>query len=90
MRQRSPSKAVCQVDSVPDGPRLPTDSTGPEKPVTGPSGTAQPVPAPATGTATVESEVEELDLRTLLANIFDAADEENELELRWGPNSEKR
>ena len=33
--------------------------------------------------AEVEKTEAELDLSTLLANIFDAADEENEFELRW-------
>jgi hypothetical protein len=39
--------------------------------------------------AEVEKTEAELDLSTLLANIFDAADEENELELRWEKNTNK-
>ena len=79
---------AVQADSAPidAGPRLPTDPAVP-----GPGGPAGPGPtpggpgaAPAGGEAAEAEKTEaELDLSTLLANIFDAADEENELELRW-------
>ena len=80
---------AVQADSIPidPGPRLPTDPAVPAGP--GPAGPAGPAPrgpgaAVAVGEAAeVEKTEAELDLSTLLANIFDAADEENELELRW-------
>ena len=77
---------AVQADSVPidPGPRLPTDPAVPGP--AGPAGPAGPGPAAAVAAgeaAEVEKTEAELDLSTLLANIFDAADEENELELRW-------
>ena len=67
-----------QVESAPitDGPVPPTvEASVPTAPVT----TAVPEAPERTPEVTAE-----LDLSTLLANIFDAADEENELELRLG------
>lgn len=68
-----------QVESAPitDGEKVPptVEASVPTAPVT----TAVPEAPERTPEVTAE-----LDLSTLLANIFDAADEENELELRLG------
>ena len=87
MFESLPTMAV-QANSAPidAGPRLPTDPAVP-----GPGGPGGPGPGPTPSgpgvvvseAAEVEKTEAELDLSTLLANIFDAADEENELELRW-------
>lgn len=84
---------AVQADSAPidAGPRLPTDPAvpGPGGPG-GPGGGPTPSGPVAVGEAAeVEKTEAELDLSTLLANIFDAADEENELELRWEKNIKK-
>lgn len=84
MFESLPTMAV-QADSAPidAGPRLPTDPAvpGPGGPGPGPTPSG---PGVVVGEAAeVEKTEAELDLSTLLANIFDAADEENELELRW-------
>lgn len=85
-RLEPPPHIEEQADSAPiDAGRLPTDPAVP-----GPQGPGGPGPGPtpsgpgvAVGEAAeVEKTEAELDLSTLLANIFDAADEENELELR--------
>lgn len=82
MFESLPTMAV-QANSAPidAGPRLPTDPAvpGPGGPGPTPSGPGVVV----SEAAEVEKTEAELDLSTLLANIFDAADEENELELRW-------
>ena len=91
MFESLPTMAV-QADSAPIDAGPPTSHrprrAGPRGPQ-GPGGPGGPGPTPsgpgvAVGEAAeVEKTEAELDLSTLLANIFDAADEENELELRW-------
>ena len=69
-----------QVESVPitDGEKVPPTVEA-SVPTAVPAATAVPEAPERSPEVTAE-----LDLSTLLANIFDAADEENELELRFG------
>ena len=69
-----------QVESVPitDGEKMPPTVEA-SVPTAVPAATAVPEAPERSPEVTAE-----LDLSTLLANIFDAADEENELELRLG------